>query len=138
MIMKKITALIITAALLMSCSAAFADAGSDQADKSALQSMKMVAENDYLALYINEETTEAAVKDKKTGQVWYTNPPDRADDPIAAAINKDKLASQISLSYFTPTSQQKLMNNYTDCIRYEQFEITPIDNGVRIVYRIGR
>ena len=30
------------------------------------------------------------------------------------------------------------MNNYTDCIRYEQFEITPIDNGVRIVYRIGR
>ena len=56
----------------MSCSAAFADTGSDQADKSALQSMKMVAENDYLALYINEETTEAAVKDKR--QVRYGIP----------------------------------------------------------------
>lgn len=138
MVLKKITALIITAALLMSCSAAFADAGSDQADKSALQSMKMVAENDYLALYINEETTEAAVKDKKTGQVWYTNPPDRADDPIAAAINKDKLNSQITVVYYTPTSQVRQMNNYTDCIKYGQFEIKPVENGVRIDYRIGR
>lgn len=138
MSIKKITALLIAAALLMSCSAVFADPGAGQAGAETLQSMKMVAENDYLALYINEETTEVAVKDKKTGVVWYTNPPDRSEDMIASAINKDKLSAQISISYFTPTSQQKLMNNYTDCIKYGQFEITAIENGVRIVYRIGR
>ena len=138
MIMKKITALIITAALLMSSSAVFADPGSDQADKAAPESMKLVAENEYLALYIDETTTVAAVMDKKNGHVWYTNPPNRSEDPIAAAINKDKLSSQSSISYYNPTAQQRLMNNYSDCIRYEQFEITPVDNGVRIVYRLGK
>jgi len=104
MVLKKITALIITAALLMSCSVAFADSGSSNADKNVPETMKMVAENDYLALYIDEGSTEVAVRDKKTGRVWYTNPPDRSEDPIAAAINKDKLNSQITVVYYTPTS----------------------------------
>jgi len=138
MVLKKITALIITAALLMSCSVAFADSGSSNADKNVPETMKKVAENDYLALYIDEETTEVAVRDKKTSRVWYTNPPDRQDDPIAAAINKDKLNSQITVVYYTPTSQVRQMNNYTDCIKYGQFEIKPVENGVRIDYRIGR
>jgi len=138
MVLKKITALIIAAALLMSCSVAFAESGGSQADTTVPETMKMVAENDYLALYIDEESTEVAVRDKKTGRVWYTNPPDRKDDPIAAAINKDKLNSQITVVYYTPTAQVRQMNNYTDCIKYNQFEITPVDNGVRIDYRIGR
>lgn len=138
MIIKKLTALIITAALLMSCSAVYADPGSDQADKAALESMKLVAENEYLALYVDETTTVAAVKDKKNGNVWYTNPPNRSDDPIAAAINKDKLSSQISISYYNTTAQQRLMNNYSDCIKHEQFEIMPVKNGVKIVYRLGK
>jgi len=137
--LKKITALIITAALMMSCSVVYADTGNSQAvAASALQSMKKFAENEYLELYLNEKTTEAAVKDKKTGYVWFTNPPDRSEDARASAINKDKLASQISISYYTTTSQQKLMNNYTDSIKHEQFEITPIENGVRVFYRIGK
>jgi hypothetical protein len=137
MIMKKLTALIITAALLMSCSVVFADSGS-QADMTVPESMKLVAENDCLELYIDEKSTAAAVRDKKTGRVWHTNPPDRNDDPIAAAVNKDKLNSQITVVYYTPTAQIRQMNNYTDCIKYEQFEIKPIENGVRIDYRIGR
>ncbi|HOQ06441.1 MAG TPA: DUF5696 domain-containing protein [Clostridiales bacterium] len=138
MVLKKLTALMIAATLLMSCSVAFADSGSSQADTTVPETMKMVAENDHLQLYIDEETTVVAVRDKKTGKVWHTNPPDRNEDPIASAINKDKLNSQMTITYYTPSAQQRQMNNYTDCIKYGQFEITPVDNGVRIDYRIGR
>lgn len=135
---KRISAFIIAAALLLPHTAAYADDGGEAAPASALSSMKKVAENDFLALYISEETTEAAVKDKKTGFVWYTNPEDRSADPKAASINKDRLSSQISITYFTPTAQKKVMNNYTDSIVYGQFEITSIENGARVFYRIGK
>ncbi|HPV01168.1 MAG TPA: hypothetical protein PK127_01640, partial [Clostridiales bacterium] len=111
MVLKKLTALMIAATLLMSCSVAFADSGSSQADTTVPETMKMVAENDHLQLYIDEETTVVAVRDKKTGKVWHTNPPDRNEDPIASAINKDKLNSQMTITYYTPSAQQRQMNN---------------------------
>ncbi len=136
--LKRIIALMIVAALLMSYSVVYGGAADIQAAASVPGSMKMVAENDYLALYIDEKTTEAAVMDKKTGFVWYTNPQGRSDDPKAGGVNKDRLSSQLSLYYYTPTSQAKIMNNYTDSIKHGQFEITPIKNGIRVFYRIGR
>ena len=39
--------------------------------------MRLVADNEYLSLYINDDTTEIAVRDKRTGSIWYSNPPDR-------------------------------------------------------------
>lgn len=100
--------------------------------------MTKVAENDYLELYINEETTEVAVKDKKSGYIWYTNPQDRSSDSKAKDVNKDRLASQIHITYYTPSSQSKMMNNYTDSVLLGQFDIQQIKNGVRIDYRIGK
>ncbi len=38
---------------------------------------KAAAENDSLALFVNGSTTEIAVLDKKTGALWYSNPPDQ-------------------------------------------------------------
>ncbi len=137
--LKKFIALLIVIALLMSYNVvAYGSAADIKAASSVPDSMKMVAENEYLRLFIDETTTEAAVQDKKTGYVWYTNPQGRNDDPIAGGINKDKLMSQISVYYYTPTSQQKIMNNYTHSIKDGQFEITPIENGVRVHYRIGK
>jgi ABC-type Na+ efflux pump permease subunit len=44
--------------------------------------MVLVAENDLLKLYTNTTTTEVAVYDKRNGEVTYSNPVDRANDPI--------------------------------------------------------
>lgn len=100
--------------------------------------MRLVAKNEYLELYINEETTEVAVKDKKSGYIWYTNPQDRERDSKAAGLNKDLLASQMTITYYTPSSQAKMMNNYSDSVRLGQFDIEAIENGVKITYRIGK
>lgn len=100
--------------------------------------MRLVARNDFLELYINEETTEVAVKDKRSGYIWYTNPQDRDKDSKAAGVNKDLLASQMTITYYTPSSQAKIMNNYSDSVLHGQFDIETIDNGVKVTYRIGK
>lgn len=123
---------------LISGTVAYMEPDTKQETKPAIEFMKMVAENENLALYINEETTEIAVKDKVTNVAWYSNPEFRNSDSRAASLNKDKLSSQISISYFTSTAQQKFMNNYTDSIKYGQFDIEAIENGVRVNYRIGK
>lgn len=101
-------------------------------------SMEMVSENQYLALYIDRASTEAAVLDKRSGKIWYTNPKGRDVDPIANGVNKDLLSSQFSIIYYNQSGQQHTMNNYTDSILNGQFKIENIKDGIRINYTLGK
>ena len=42
-----------------------------------LEDKEIVAENQYLILYMNKEDTSIAVQCKQTGRVWLSNPVDR-------------------------------------------------------------
>ena len=86
MIMKKLTALIITAALLMSCSVVFADSGS-QADMTVPESMKLFSENGRLELY-NTRKHRGSSQGQKDRPCLAYNPPEQEYEPIAAAVNK--------------------------------------------------
>jgi hypothetical protein len=99
--------------------------------------MGMIAENEYLQLFIDKKTTEVSVREKRNGQVWSTNPIDHANDSIATAINKTNLASQLIISYFNDKGHESFMNNEEESIKKNQFEITLVDNGVKITYEIG-
>ncbi|MDI3509179.1 MAG: hypothetical protein PWP55_1371 [Clostridiales bacterium] len=147
--MKKglIAIIIATAFIMLSTDIAFMapDTPEQQqtGDTSAVQDpvpseMELVAENEFLAMYFNPATTEVAIKDKKSGYMWYTNPPDREQDTIATGANKGKLGSQISITYYTPTAQQQQMDNYNDSIAHNQFKVDKTNNGVKITYTIGR
>lgn len=119
--------------------AATEESGSDMAlDETVSEGMVMVAENDFLGLYIDKASTVVSVKDKRTGTVWHTNPVGRADDPLASGHTRNLLNSQIEISYYNMWGQRLFMNNYFDSIRHGQFEISEILNGTRITYTIGR
>lgn len=99
--------------------------------------MTFVGENEYLSLFINEVTTEVAVVNKQTQDIWYTNPPDRDDDPLATNFEKQTLGSQF---YFSFADSQRTSRNYynnQNSIVNEQFEIVPIEYGVRVNYIVG-
>jgi len=157
--MKNLLVILIVFGLLFTNTVAFTENGDDtaaeetteqvaeQADENQpvqfneaeyLGNMKKVAENNDLIMYFNEETTEVAVKVKKTGTVWYTNPPKRGSDPIASGVNKLKLGSQLTLTYYTAAAQQKIMDNYNDSIARGQFVTEPIENGIKVTYTIGK
>ncbi|MFD0616596.1 DUF5696 domain-containing protein [Paenibacillus sp. GCM10027629] len=102
-----------------------------------LGDLRLIAENEHLQLYINDQTTEVAIKEKANGYVWYSNPKDRDDDKIAAAVNKTNLASQLLVSYYNDKGHESFMNNFAESIQRKQFEIQTTDKGVKIVYEIG-
>ncbi len=103
-----------------------------------LADMDVVTENKYLALYVNEEFAEIAIKDKENQHIWYSNPPDREDDPIVSgARNRNLLNSQLTLEHYGPDGRTTFMNSYADSIQENQVEFMKIENGIRIEYLLG-
>jgi hypothetical protein len=97
-----------------------------------------VAESESLELYINGKTTEFSVLDKTTGNMWYSNPQDRSVDQSAQGKGKTYLDSQIVLSYNDSSDKKSELNNYDDCVINQQYKFSPIKNGVRVTYKIGK
>ncbi len=109
----------------------------DRAKKPGLDGMVWAAENDSLILYIDETETDVAVKVKATGDIWYSNPTDAEEDPIASGFNQRQLKSQVSVRYYNENVQVSSMDNFSDCIQYGNFEIQFLEDGVTITYMLG-
>lgn len=99
--------------------------------------MDIVAENEALVLYLHPKSTEIAVRDKKSGVIWYSNPQDRAKDNIATGYNKDKLNVQFELTYYDPAGNTLKYDNYTHSVQNQQFEVKKVDGGMDIIYTLG-
>jgi len=99
--------------------------------------MKPQADNGSLALYVHPGTAEAAVLDKASGVVWYTNPPDRETDAIASGANKSLLAAQFTMVYMDQLGKQFTFDSYTHSVQNGDFRIEPLENGVRITYTLS-
>ena len=75
--------------------------------------MDLVAETAALALYYHPETTEVAVRDKRSDTVWYSNPSDRMEDGIASPFEKEVLSSQLTLTFRDAIGTLETYPNYT-------------------------
>ncbi len=103
-----------------------------------IEEFDLITENQYLALFMKPTTTEIAVLDKRSGQVWYSNPPDRDDaETLARGTTKTALGAQLIINYFDPMDNRQIRDNFNHSIQYNQFTISPLTNGVRIDYLIG-
>lgn len=103
----------------------------------ALAAMEPVAENETLKLFIKRETAEIAVKDKRDGYVWFSNPVGHGGDPIASPLYKSELSSQLLLTYYNEKGQTYSFNSFDDSVNKQQFDVQATDRGVKVVYRFG-
>jgi len=99
--------------------------------------MVLAAETEFLKLYTNTKTTEIAVYDKRSREIVYSNPPDRAQDKIASARNKTALNSQLAVTYYDSTMTRATMYNYDYSVERGQFRIESLENGIRYIYLLG-
>lgn len=111
-------------------------AGSDELLSNS--TMSLISENEFLKLYADEKTAMAAVQEKRNGHIWYTNPPDFADDKVAAGTNADNLKSQLSMVYSTDDLKEEILTSYRDSIYLNQFKIYKNPDGMTVDYRIGK
>jgi hypothetical protein len=107
------------------------------ADSSAPAGMVLAAESGALKLFVNPETTEAAVLDKRSGVMTYTNPPNAADDPVAGGVNKANLQSQLIVEFYDANRLPGRRNSFDFSTTLGQFELESLVNGFRCTYTIG-
>lgn len=100
--------------------------------------MKGIADNGKLRLLADEKTGSIAVIHQASGQIWYSNPPERDADKIAAGVNKDLLSSQVVIDYYNSFGQLNSMNSFTDSVAYDQVAFEPIEQGVKVLYQFGK
>lgn len=106
-------------------------------DNIRLNSEEAILESEYLKLFINGDNAEISVLDKRSGQVWYSNPPDIGKDTLATTYIKDKMSSQLTLEYLNKSGQLKEYNSYADSVQKKQFEIRKQGNSVLVTYNFG-
>ncbi len=101
-----------------------------------LSQMELKTENSYLKLYMNNETTELAVQEKRSENIWYSNPQDLDEmEEIASGNRREAMESQLEIQIFNPASSYRNTNSHS--IEYNQYDIKPINDGVQVDYIIG-
>lgn len=96
-----------------------------------------VLENDDLKLVLDGETTQFSLEQKDSGYIWYSNPEEAQDDPLANGENKSQLLSTLVVQYTTSDSNKILMNNYDYSISKKTFLIEQTDDALCVTYTIG-
>lgn len=111
---------------------ALPDAGSG-----GVPGMTLVAESEALALYYNEQTAEVAAKDRKSGEVWYSNPAGRNEDAIASPFEKEVMSSQFAVSFRDEIGTLETYWSYPWSVVNRNFTAESLENGLRVTYTLG-
>lgn len=103
----------------------------------------LVAENADYQMMINQDDLTVMVKVKSTGYTWKTNlTEEELETSDIYDDTKNQYMSQIMLTYYDANNKRNTFNSYTDALENNN-EYSPtvrcysIDNGVRVVYKIG-
>jgi hypothetical protein len=104
---------------------------------SKVSGFELVAENDYLKLYTDQNTANVAVFDKRNNNIVYTNPLDADEDPIANETNKRYLKSQFIVNYFNKNRAAGVFDSFSMSVDRGQVRAESIENGIRYIYDLG-
>lgn len=85
-------------------------------------------ENDYLSFYMNPNTTELKVINKKDSSVWYSSSNSGISDAGKALVH---------LSYADTRGNKAELNSYENAVCDGQYEIIKEDGKVTVKYSIG-
>lgn len=99
--------------------------------------MQLAAENDYLKLYVNLQTADVAVYDKRDGSITYSTPVDADQDSMANASNLNLLKSQFIVTYYNEDVKSGTYDSYSQCVAKNNVTAQSIENGIRYMYKIG-
>ncbi len=114
----------------------------EDADPSLNTTFQLVEENSAYELYFSSGILEIALKDKKSGEVWYSNPtPSERNAGI-----RSEMSSQLTMFYINKeTGAQKTLESYIDCLMNEkedsgvhQYYVVNHNGHLRVIYILGQ
>ena len=97
---------------------------------------QLVAENNFLKLFLNQNTTQFAVVDKRNDYIWYSSV--FTSDNSATNTVRNLQKSTFAVRYLETDNTTKYITNYEYSILSKTFEIDldSIENGFRINYTL--
>ncbi|BBH18661.1 hypothetical protein Back11_00060 [Paenibacillus baekrokdamisoli] len=108
------------------------------ANTAGKQHFEKTAENGKFALYVNMSDGQFAVEQKSSGFRWWSNPPEREDDPLAKGVFKMQLNSQLLVTYATSKGETSMVNNFVASINEKGAAVEKTKRGFRAVYRFPK
>ncbi len=102
-----------------------------------LATMTLRVENDNFQLYAFSKTGEIALRDKRTGQILFSNPYDLASTK-ASTDTKEELLSQIIINFDKGDGKAQEYFSYVEAALRDQIVTKNIKNGLRVEYAMGR
>lgn len=113
-------------------------ADTSKVPKEDLEAFELVADKDGLELWANFTNGEVKVVEKKTGNVWYSNPVDRANAKLP--VRKPMINAQIHVKFFDIEKKQPVdqeFNNYGDSILKGCMEYEKLADGSGVKFTFG-
>lgn len=98
---------------------------------------EVLVENNDLELHFNTETTQFFVVKKSSGDTWYSNPLNVAEDSKADNASKELLQSTLSIKYSTAAGVTTTLNNFGYSITKGIYNYEVLDSGIKVNYSIG-
>ncbi len=96
--------------------------------------MELMLQNDKFELSFDKENGSAALKNKATGYVWYTNPNDLDD----SGESSSKLKSQLFIYYYSNQILTEMDSFSFGPEMGNALEFTKADNSVKVKYSLGK
>lgn len=98
---------------------------------------QLVCQSDSLEMYLNTDTSNVAIYDKRTGEITFSAPDNADEDPLANAKNVEYLKSHIIVTYFNSSRTTGIYDSWSMAVEREQVSYEAIENGVRVIYDMG-
>lgn len=96
--------------------------------------MTPICKNGTRVLFADMATGEFAIQDQLTEEIWYSNPPDREEDPYFGA-DRAKVFSLLTLHCLnTVTMVDEYLTSYSDSVLEDGVSVTTTDDGLLIKF----
>lgn len=104
-----------------------------------LKDMQLVCIKGDFEFYFDPNSLFFGIKSISTGKIFTSNPYNAAASSLYNGNTAKALNSQLILNY-TPITNQKnsSMWSYDDCVALSQFEVFRSENGVKVIYSMGK
>ena len=97
-----------------------------------------VLENSKIKFELDPATTQFKVTQKKTGSVWYSNPPDADKDPIALPNEKNNMKSTMFIKYSTENGNEETYDLYSNSVERNFYTVSKSGSEIRVDYTVGQ
>ena len=97
-----------------------------------------VLENKNVKFELDPATTQFTVTQKSTGKIWYSNPPEAKQDPMALPKEKNNMMSTFLIKYSTENGSEDTYDLYTNSVQRNFYTVSKNGQEIKVDYTVGQ